>query len=92
MVLNVGGMRWRPAVQPNEMRNSLRSFVESVSYTRSGGNRDAIGPGQRMLWYGAAPTSRQAARVVEGDVISMDPNHDAKIDFLAPDRLEKGVQ
>jgi hypothetical protein len=71
---------------------SLRSFVESVSYTRSGGNRDAIGPEQRMLWYGAAPTSRQAARVVEADVISMEPNHDAKIDFLAPDRLEKGVQ
>src|ERR1700759_131774 len=40
-----------------------------------------------MLWYGAAPTSRQAARV--GDTTSMKPDQDAKIDFLAPAILRK---
>ena len=41
-----------------------------------------------MLWYGTAPASRQAARVVEGDNISMESD-DAKIDFLAPAILKK---
>jgi hypothetical protein len=76
-------------VQPNEMRDSLRSFVESVRYTRSGRNRDGNGPEQRMLWYRAASTSRQAARVVEGKTTSMKPDRDAKIDFLAPAILKK---
>jgi hypothetical protein len=40
-----------------------------------------------MLWYGAAPTSRQAARV--GNTTSMKPDQDAKIDFLAPAILKK---
>src|ERR1700739_1147939 len=40
-----------------------------------------------MLWYGAAPTSRQAARV--GNTTSMKPHKDAKIDFLAPAILKK---
>jgi hypothetical protein len=42
-----------------------------------------------MLWYRAAPTSRQAARLVEGNTTSMKPDQDAKIDFLAPAILKK---
>ena len=57
--VDVGGTRWRPAVQSNEMRNPLRSFVESISYTRSGRNRDGNGPEQRILWYGTATTTRK---------------------------------
>jgi hypothetical protein len=60
---DVGRMRWRPADSPNEMRNSLRCFSESVRDTRSGCYRDGNGPEQRMLWYGTASTSAATVRV-----------------------------
>jgi hypothetical protein len=85
---HVGRMRWRPADPPNEMRNSLRSFIESDRNARSDRNRDGNGPDQRMLRYRTASTSGAAVRV-EGDTTSMKPDQDAKIDFSSPATLKK---
>jgi hypothetical protein len=45
-------------VSSRTKRETVSAVLSNPSATR-GSNRDATGPEQLMLWYGAAPTSRQ---------------------------------
>ena len=75
-------------------RLSSRTKCETVSAVLSNpsATRDQVATAMEMGrnngCFGTGPP-RQAARVVEGDAICRHPDHDAKIDFLAPAILKK---